>query len=77
MREKLNLFLVWEWKLVSENSRFSPLSFGVSFSSGYSQMLMKCLLRVMGILSVWSMPIQMTLRSKNIFMGLGESSLFP
>ena len=32
-------------------------------------MLMKCLLRVMGILSVWSMPIQMTLRSKNIFMG--------
>jgi hypothetical protein len=31
MREKLNLLFVWEWMLVSEKSRFSPHSFGVSF----------------------------------------------
>ena len=43
--EKLNLLLVWEWMLVSEKTRFSPLSFGVSFSSGQSPMLMNCVLK--------------------------------
>jgi hypothetical protein len=45
MREKLNLFLVWEWMLVSENSRvsdFSPLSFGVWRKFHSHQGTVKC-----------------------------------
>jgi hypothetical protein len=54
MRKKLNLLLVWEWMLVSENSRLSPLSFGawriiLMLINPISPMLIKCLLKCSGM----------------------------